>query len=168
MHYYLVLVLFNTFPYQPLCFTVLMLHFSSGAEGDSRSTHTTLPVIPRAARSCIFMRRFCSEAAGYYWCLAEEEVVASTRWRKKVLILVYQNAPAACATRVSMQRLLARHQRARGCARLPEGDGKSGLIWDLTRVSCNLGYILLAAIFWTEWMREWCLSVSGFPFCASL
>lgn len=41
MQYYLVLVLFNTFPYQPLCFTVLMLHFSSGAEGDSRSTHYT-------------------------------------------------------------------------------------------------------------------------------
>ncbi len=163
MHYYLVLVLFNTFPYQP------SFHCSYAPYQFWRrwwqQVYTTLPVIPRAARSCIFMRRFCSEAAGYYWCLAEEEVVASARWRKKVPHLVFQNAPAAC---VSMQRLLARHQRARGYARLPEGDGKSGLTWDLTRLSCNLGYIWLTAIFWTEWMQEWCLSVSGFPFCASL
>lgn len=166
MHYYYYLIHFHI----NHCFTILMLHISSGADGDSRSSlhYTTLPGIPRAARSCIFMRRFCSEAAGYYWCLAEEGVVASARWRKKVPHLVFQNAPAACASRVSMQRLLARHQRARGCALLPEGDGKSGLTWDLTRVSCNLGYIWLTAIFWTEWMQEWCLSVSGFPFCASL
>lgn len=176
--YYLVL-LCKTFTYQPLCFTVFLFHTGSvlfGAEGDSRWSALVSALLRAhyttrhpACGSLMYIYEAFLQWGGW--------ILLMSCWGGGGFCSVKKKAPDFSFPERTRLRLRKPASRCRGWSRVPDGSQrargcvcarKSGLTWDLTRVSYNLGYIWLTAIFWTEWMREWCLTVSGFPSYASL
>lgn len=101
------------------------------AGGASSSAHYTTRHPACSSLSCIFMRRFCSESAGY-WCLSEEVEAFFARWRKRALISlltrlrpVFHPLLAHPASRCrGCSRVTNGNQRERGSVCLPEGERK--------------------------------------------